>query len=109
MTNVVAVVIHTDGFRTDLKEINLPAMQDAVGGYVECIALTNMVNVWVNDDWTGLRSNNGASLIFQRALYGDVVVTGGVDKEGNTLPLNEVFVKRLAKLFAKRKTKKGGK
>jgi hypothetical protein len=100
---VLGVVIHTDGTRTDLHEISLEVYQDAVGGYVDALTVSSMVTVFMHDSGMfELPQNNVAMLLFSRPMWGDVVMVGGVDAEGNTLPLPTIFHKRIKKLLAKR-------
>jgi hypothetical protein len=103
---IAGVVIHTDGTRSDLKEVTLEALQAGCGGYVDAIRINNWATVFVNDDMFVLEPNIPATMIFGQPINGGVVVTGGVDEEGNTLPIPQVLYKRLAKVLAKRKGKK---
>lgn len=69
-----------------------------VGGYFEAINVPDIGVMWLNEDGKRLRlpANPSALLLARNAgltptdvIVGDVVLTGGADDEGETLPLGE--------------------
>jgi len=96
-----AVIITTDGGKrvTEFEFGNaLKPLQEAVGGLIELIPLHHLVaDMWVNDEgklhdfapnflatelWA--KENLNAEL-----LYGDVIITGPSDEQGETLGLTD--------------------
>jgi len=81
-------------------------IRDAVDGYIECVHLPSIgVDMWCNEEGKliGLPQNDFASLFFQKdygvfdSVRGDVIFTGGVDKEGETLGLTDTQLDELKK------------
>ena len=68
-----------------------------VGGYIECVALSEQMDLWCNEDGKvdGLPFNPLATRIFHHAhktsdfIVGDAVITGGIDDEGESLGLTD--------------------
>jgi hypothetical protein len=107
----LGVVIKTDGTleRLDLSvsEQELKSLQNAVGGYVQVIELEDDFTMWVNEEGKllGLPVNEIATVIWEvrfgldtDIICGDVVFTGGMDEDGETLTISEANVQRLAEL-----------
>lgn len=74
-------------------------IKEAVGGLFDCIHLPSLgVDMWINDEGKILKlpMNAVATLMYAQEfnttdyIAGDVIFTGGVDSEGNTLGLNVV-------------------
>lgn len=75
----------------------LSALQQAVEGIIDLVALRPEVDMWLNDE--GLHThpvNMVATLVakslhpyIQQHYYGPVVFTGGSDAEGHTMPLSQ--------------------
>lgn len=63
----------------------LEDLQEAVGGYLETIVLTNGHVIYINDyRWnTNMRVNPLVSALAGRLLCGDAVITGWPDSDGN--------------------------
>jgi hypothetical protein len=77
-----------------------PILKDAVGGFIECVAINidgTRMDMWVNEEGLLHRlpynsmatflADNSARGIAMTPIVGDVIVTGPVDDEGDTLPL----------------------
>lgn len=72
-------------------------LSDGVGGYIECVALSEEMDLWCNEDGkvNGLDINPLATRIFQHHfgtidyIAGDAVLTGGIDDEGESLGLTD--------------------
>jgi hypothetical protein len=72
-------------------------LSESVGGLIECVALAKDIDMWVNEEGkiAGLDLNPYATRLYHSTfgaidlIAGDVVITGGVDDEGNTLGLSE--------------------
>jgi hypothetical protein len=107
----LGVVIKTDGTleRLDLSvaEQELKSLQNAVGGYVQVIELEEDFTMWVNEEGKllGLEENKIATVIWEvrfgidtDIICGDVVFTGGMDEDGETLTISEANLQRLAEL-----------
>jgi len=76
-------------------------IKEAVGGLFDCIHLPSLgVDMWINDEGKILElpMNAVATLMFAQEfnfdttdyIAGDVIFTGGVDSEGNTIGLDMV-------------------
>ena len=107
----LGVVIKADGTleRLDLSESEqeLKSLQNAVGGYVQVIELEDDFTMWVNEEGKllNLPVNEIATVIWEvrfgldtDIICGDVVFTGGMDEDGETLTISEANVQRLAEL-----------
>ena len=95
-----ALHIKTDGKVSILefeKETCYKTLSDGVGGLIECVALAKDVDMWVNEEGKnmGLDYNPHATRLFEHTygitdrIAGDVVVTGGVDDDGETLGISD--------------------
>lgn len=101
-----ALVISTTGETQviDIAEDTLSMLQGAVGGWVQAIDISPDVTMWLNEEGKleGLPHNPTAQSIFDSAfgpgqdyLVGNVVLTGGVDEEGDTLGLTTEHLQSL--------------
>ncbi len=93
----------------DITEIDgsLSSMQSLVGGLIQPIDLLDDVTMWVNEEGLviGLEYNHLATSfcsIFGIDAYicGDVFLTGGVDEDGNTMPLKQEYADYLTEQMA---------
>ena len=98
MATVVVVDVDGSARRCDLVDtrIGLEFLQGCVGGWVEVVAVTSGLDMWCNEEGrlVGLPVNRVASRLLQAfgagQLYvGPVVFTGGTDRHGCTLGLDE--------------------
>lgn len=99
---VQGVILRADGSYSEMEDISLASLQQAVGGYVTAVHSAQFkCDVWCNDDGFGERlpMNMSVALVFGFQLVGDCVVTGGVDAHGNTLPINQRLLSLLQRLF----------
>lgn len=107
----LGIVIKADGTleRLDLSESEqeLKSLQNAVGGYVQVIELEDDFTMWANEEGKllGLEENKIATVIWEvrfgldtDIICGDVVFTGGMDEDGETLTISEANIQRLAEL-----------
>ena len=107
----LGVVIKADGTleRLDLSESEqeLKSLQNAVGGYVQVIELEDDFTMWANEEGKllNLPVNEIATVIWEvrfgldtDIICGDVVFTGGMDEDGETLTISEANLQRLAEL-----------
>jgi len=96
-----AITINTEG---EVKEVqlsngddNLAQLQEAVGGLVQAIDLTPNLTLWCNEEGKlhNLPINFSATLLWEKyfgqtdVILGNVILTGGTGKEGETLGLNK--------------------
>ena len=88
---------------------SLKTLQKGVDGYVEAVYLDDAFTMWLNDDGKGLRlpHNPRAQALWDRAFgagtdftVGPVVLTGGVDEDGETLELDAETVAALTAALA---------
>jgi len=77
----------------DVEKLELEDMQAMVGGYIECLALSNTVDLWLNEEGKliplkanlFLRDNDGN---FTDVVCGDVFAASH-DDEGGTVGLSD--------------------
>lgn len=99
---MLAFVFRTDDSFEAVQFTNETAYQtlrDGVGGLIECVSLPNLgIDMWVNDEGklNGSEPNLMGTLLWSHAygfgtdiIYGDIVLTGSADDEGNTLGLSQ--------------------
>ena len=72
----MATIIRVDGTEEPLESINLDALQSAVGGYFERVALPDENDMLVNEEGLlgGLKINDRATDIARTVIVGDVVI-----------------------------------
>lgn len=91
----------------DEKESQLSALQEAVGGLIEAVDLSDSLTMWVNEEGKlhGLPINALATILWEKhfgftdIIVGDVIFTGGTGSEGETLGLNEETANSLRTLL----------
>lgn len=87
----------------DAPEGSLKVLQNAVDGWIEAVDLSDSLTMWVNEEGKliGLILNAKANQIFRDTfgavdtIMGDVIFTGGVDDEGDTVGLTDAQVNQL--------------
>lgn len=103
-----ALVLKTDGTIETLDKIGLQELQTAVGGWVQAIDLANDLTMWLNEEGklVGLPHNTTAQKLWDKTFWvgsdfvvGDVVLTGGTDEEGKTLPLGDGTAQRVREIL----------
>lgn len=78
-------------------------LKSAVGGWIECVSLDKDLDMWVNEEGKllGLPVNEIATHCWESVygrtdiIVGDVIFTGGVDEDGETLGLHNYAIARL--------------
>jgi hypothetical protein len=99
MNKQKAVVISTDGHKGVVEfefGKSYELLSNAVGGMIECVSLKD-ADLWCNENGIaeGLELNMIASAIYSEAfnasnpILGNVIITGSVDDEGETLGLTD--------------------
>ena len=94
-----AVIISTEGHKSVVEfefGKSYQILSDAVGGMIECVSLKD-ADLWCNENGIaeGLDLNMIASAIYSDAfnasnpILGNVIITGSVDAEGETLGLTD--------------------
>ncbi len=103
-----ALVLTATGEVKELDGITLQDLQSAVGGWVQAIDLADDLTMWLNEEGklTGLPHNTTAQKLWDKTFWvgsdfvvGDVVLTGGTDEEGATLPLGDDTAQRVRKIL----------
>lgn len=93
-----ALQITAAGEINELEDITLESLQEGVKGLIQAIALDGLT-LWCNDEgkMEGLPHNPYAQELWDRVygvktdyLVGDVVITGGTDAKGDTIPLTRI-------------------
>jgi len=81
----------------DLESESLLKLQRAVSGWVQAIDLSDTVSMWCNEEgkMIGLAHNPFGQAFWEKSygrtdyIVGDIVITGGVDDEGDTISLTD--------------------
>lgn len=81
----------------DAPEGSLKVLQKAVGGWIEAVDISDTLTMWCNEEGKllGMPTNAFATKLSAEVIQtndwiaGDVVLTGGVDDEGDTVGLTE--------------------
>jgi len=71
-------------------------IKEAVGGWIDCVRLPDYhCDMWINDEGKleGLPANPIGSVLYSTLggdwIAGDIIITGGIDDEGNTIGLSD--------------------
>jgi hypothetical protein len=107
-----AIRISTTGEVTelDLTTNSLTQLQEAVGGLVQALDLTEVVTMWCNEEGKMLKQpHNPYAQYFWDKVYGahtdyivgDIVLTGGTDSNGETEGLTDSQVETFEWLASK--------
>jgi hypothetical protein len=103
------LVLKTNNTTERLEEISLETLQSAVGGWVQALDFSDYT-MWINEEGkliADMKPNFMATAMFinefqvQDGIMGDVVFTGGADKNGETLPLDEEVMSLIEQLASK--------
>ena len=107
-----ALIVKTDGTH-EVKEFKVgesyDTIREGVGGWIECVELTKLnADMWVNEEGklNGLGYNFFGTILWELQygltdiIVGDIVLTGSVDDEGNTLGLSEETLQKFLMLIA---------
>lgn len=86
----------------DAPEGSMKVLQSAVGGWYEAVDLNEEVTLWCNEEGKilGLPTHAGATRFYQTAfntqdwIAGNIILTGGVDDEGDTLGLTDEQIEK---------------
>ena len=82
----------------DISTNSLAQLQQAVGGLVQAVDLSQRLTMWLNEEGKVLgQAHNPYGQLFWDKLYGahtdyivgDIVISGGTDGNGDTLGLTE--------------------
>lgn len=107
MEKVIYISTENDIEVAEVDEISYDTLYEGVNGLVELVSLNRDVDMWVNEEGkvNGLEPNLLATLIWNKVfpnpdvIMGNVVITGGVDEEGNTLGLSEESIQDIMALL----------
>jgi len=92
-----ALWLTTSGEVVELNDISSQALSEAVGGWLEAVQPHERLTLWMNEEGklNGLPHNLKGQAIWEAFfeadsdyIVGNIVLTGGVDEEGETLPLS---------------------
>ena len=100
-----AVVITTEGTKSVVTFTigdSYKILSDTVQGMIECVSLSKNEDLWCNENGIseGRPLNMTASAIYSETfnagnpILGNVIITGGVDSEGETLGLSDKLVEK---------------
>jgi hypothetical protein len=86
-------------------------LSDSVGGMIECVSLSDKIDMWINEEGKvyNFDLNPLATAIWEHKygktdiIVGDVILTGGVDEEGETLGLSDDIFEKLWTVFSRAK------
>lgn len=107
MRSAVKVSVHgaSEVVDLDAPQGSYEVLRDAVGGYIEAVDITDRLTMWVNEEGKLTESpirNTVGQMYFDKAfgagrdtIVGDIIFTGGVDDEGDTIGLTEDQVKSI--------------
>ena len=92
----------------DLESESLLKLQRAVSGWVQAIDLSETMSMWCNEEgkMIGLAHNPFGPALWERSdgrtdyIVGDIVITGGVDEEGETISLMDQQIAFITELVA---------
>lgn len=95
-----AIRLDVDGTITELTFTpgdTLTTLQEGVGGLVTCLDLSPEIDMWLDDEGVYTKEPNPYATAVARVyfgqrtqvFYGPAVFTGGVNDEGDTLPLSQ--------------------
>ena len=90
-----------------VESIEYETLYEAVNGLVELASIDDDIDMWLNEEGkiNGLEPNIIASLIWNKVfpnfdvIMGDVIITGGVDEEGNTVGLSDKSIQDVMALI----------
>lgn len=104
-----ALIVRTTG-AVEVKDLvvgdSYNLISGAVGGWIECVSLPTLgVDMWVNEEGKliGLPVNTAGTALWESEygrtdiIVGDIIITGGVDDEGDTLGLTEEAIESLTR------------
>lgn len=100
----LAIKITTNGEVVPLDSTSLETLQEAVGGWVQAITIRPDITMWLNEEGKINRAPHnpvGQSLwnnVYGKDtdyIVGDVVLTGGTDDNGETLPISNETVEAI--------------
>ena len=108
MKKAIQITTQGDMVAIDLSVGSLEKLQSAVGGWVQAIDLSETMSMWCNEEGKMLQLSHNP---FGQALWeksygrtdyivGDIVITGGVDEEGETISLMDQQIAFITELVA---------
>lgn len=95
----IKIVVCEPGKSPEICEINddLESMQNIVGGYIECIALKNNIDVWVNEE--GLLMDLPFNRTVNRKPLVGTIFAASHNKSGDTTSLSAQQIKDVLVMF----------
>lgn len=97
MYKVLSITTDNSVSVKEVEDISYDFLFESVNGLVQLVSLNKDVDMWLNEEGkvNGLQTNMLATLLWNKVfpnpdiIMGDVVITGGVDEEGNSLGLKD--------------------
>lgn len=98
MNKAIRITTQNEVIVFELKDNSLEQLQQAVGGYVQAVDLSDELTLWCNEEgkMMNLNHNAMAQALWDKAfgadtdyIVGDIVLTGGTDENGETISLSE--------------------
>lgn len=100
---MTALILTSEGELKKVDSLDYPTLSGAVGGLIEAVTLDGDITLWCNEEGKilGLPYNDKATLLWEKTfgatdlIMGDVILTGGNDEEGETLPLSDSQLEKI--------------
>jgi hypothetical protein len=115
MSTIKALIVHPEANAATTYELpvesQLAALQGIVGGYIEAAySADRTLTFWINEEGKlhGLPVNEFATAVWwlfnpaavnKDVLVGPVLITGGADAVGDTLPIPDAAAATIGKLY----------
>ena len=108
MKKAIRITTQGDMVAIDLESESLLKLQRAVSGWVQAIDLSETMSMWCNEEgkMIGLAHNPFGQAFWERSygrtdyIVGDIVITGGVDDEGDTISLTDEQIASITAVVA---------
>jgi len=100
---MTALIVTSEGELKKVDSLDYTTLSGAVGGLIEAVTLDGNITLWCNEESKilGLPYNHKATQLWEdtfRAtdvIMGDVILTGGSDEGGETLPLSDSQLEKI--------------
>ena len=95
----IKIVVCEPGKSPEIREIDsdLKSMQDIVGGYIECVALKNNIDVWINEE--GLLMDLPFNRFVNRQPLVGTIFAASHNSSGDTISLTDTQISQVFAIF----------